>query len=247
MKTKALLFSITVLLLSLLSCGREEMISPFADVRTIAETQGDDPELTIVSGKFTFDEIEIDNPVGRLPVPIIGKFLQNLGGLFADIFIRLNENWEVDQVVQSIEIPELDPEYITSLQITNLSFTIIEDSISDNAQDKREANLKFIDLIEIHIATESMLNREETIKLATYHMERDKELFNQCLEKCIPLKIKEESVPNENRLDFLNLVPTLIGHKRLYVIPVVKIGSVPKKDFKIKGDIGYRLKIKLPF
>lgn len=156
---------LTILFLALLLTGffrqKSESIDPFAKVTTVAESRGRDRELTVVSGAFVFDEFDVDNPVGRVPVPILGVFVENLAGLFADIFVLFNDDWEVEQESLSLEIPELDPDYFKELQLSNLDFSI-------TSATNEKANLEFIENLTIYVANEDMHERGEKLMLARY-------------------------------------------------------------------------------
>lgn len=243
---KAAIFST---LLFLCACGVKETLTPFTEVQTTAEVQGKHPELTIMSGNFTFDDISVDNPVGKIPVPFLGTFVQNLAGLFADIFVILNDDWEVDQETQFIEVPEIDEDYIVGLELRSLNFRIIPNSgdrgrgmvgrLTDTLSNKRPS-LDFIEKIEIYVATEEMLSKKQSLLLASYTY--DEEKLEKCLQQCIKMDIKEDLQGGKE-----NLVPYLVGQTKLYVFPKVEINKTPKANFRIKGNIDFRLKVKLPF
>ena len=219
------------------SCGNKDNISPFSPVKTLAETQGIDPGHTVFQGEFTFDEIDIHNPVGKLPVPIIGDFIQDLVGIFADIVVYLSQDWEVDQKDHYIKLPEINPEYIESIQITKLQFSIKE---SPEKILPKKPRLDFIEKIEIYLATEEMLKEKTPTLFSRYNYDR-KEL-RKCSKKCLKLKIEKDHFGNP-----INLVPLLAGQSKLYLIPKVEIKRTPKLSLKIQGLIGFKVKLKLPF
>lgn len=240
---------IFILLIALSSCGTKEELVPFTSVQTTAQSQGKHPELTIVNGNFEFDDISVDNPIGKLPIPLLGNFVQNLAGVFADIFVVLSDDWEVDQDAQFIEIPEIDEEYIVGLQLNKLDFKIIPESVSFRSNffnrltdliTNKKAKLDFIEKIEIYAATEDMLSKDESILLASYTY--DKEKLRKCLSQCIKLDVKRDSIGAPE-----NLVPYLTGQTKLYIFPKVEINKTPKANFKIKGSIDFRVKVRLPF
>ena len=220
--------------LTVFSCGQKESIEPFTQPTTVAQSQGRDPNLTVVSGGFTFDEIDVSNPVGSVPVPILGIFVENLAGLFADIFVLLNDDWEVEQEAQFIEVPELDADYFKELQVKNLEFSIT------GGNDNGKASLDFIESLTIYVANEKMWLNNEKIKLADYRY--DKAALKRCKQKCLTLEMAKERDES-----FYNLMKILDGSKRLYIIPKVKINSIPKSEFKILGNIDFRLAFQLPF
>lgn len=233
MKNTLILITFIITLFGLSACGAKQSIEPFARPTTVAQSQGLDPELTVVSGAFTFDEFDVDNPVGSIPVPILGIFVENLAGIFADIFVLLNDDWEVEQEPQTLEIPELDGEYFKQLQVKNLEF-----SITGGTNGK--AGLDFIEELTIYIANEEMWAKNQKIELATYRY--DKAALKRCKKKCLSLKIAEDR--NDNLYNLMNI---LEGSTKLYIIPKVKINSIPKSEFKISGNIDFRLAFKLPF
>jgi hypothetical protein len=237
------------ILILISSCGTKEELIPFTGIQTTAQVQGKDPELTIVNGNFTFDEIDIDNPIGKLPIPLLGNFVQDLAGVFADIFVILSDDWEVDQEAQYIEIPEIDEDYIVGLQLTKLEFRIVPSSgdrrggmfgrISDIISN-RKPKLDFIEKIEIYAATEQMLAEDKSVLLAWYYFDKDR--LNKCLKQCIKLDIKQEPQGG-----IANLVPYLTGQTKLYLFPKVQINKTPKTKIKLKGKVDFRVKVKLPF
>lgn len=245
---KPLHFALIFLTL-IVSCGTKEELTPFTSVQTTAQAQGVDPNLTIVNGNFTFDEIDIDNPIGKLPIPLLGNFVQDLAGVFADIFVILSDNWEVDQEAQFIEIPEIDEEYIVGLQLTKLEFRIVPTNddrrrgmfgrISEIISN-RKAKLDFIEKIEIYAATEKMLAEDKSVLLAWYYFDELK--LGKCLKQCIKLDIKRDPQGG-----VANLVPYLVGQTKLYLFPKVKINKTPKTKIKLKGEVDFRVKVKLPF
>lgn len=228
-----LLLALFTLLVGGVSCGQKEHIDPFALPTTAAQSQGKDPELTVVSGGFVFDEVDVSNPVGSVPVPILGIFVENLAGLFADIFVLLNNNWEVEQDPQTIDIPEFDTSYFKELQIQNLDFAI-------TGGDNNKAALDFIENLTIYVANEKMWEKGEKIMLAQYNF--DRAALKRCKKKCLNLKVAE--LRNGTKY---NIMPLLEGSKKLFIIPKVKINSIPKSEFKISGNIDFRLAFKLPF
>ncbi|GEM_PF-5421580 len=227
----------------LIGCGAKESIEPFTKAITTAESQGKDPELNIVSGGFTFDDISINNPVGKIPIPILGTFVQNLANVFADVFVLLNNDWEVDQDAQFIDIPSIDSEYINSIQVRNLEFKIVpnsDENISESTKAGRRARLDFIEKIDIYIANDEMLARGESTLLARYRYNKNQ--LKDCLYECIKLTIQKDGEGLNP-----NIVPLLNNASKLYIFPKVEINSIPKAKFRIRGKIDFRLKFKLPF
>lgn len=221
------------------SCKQEESIAPFANARTLAQAQGRDPELTIVRGAFTFDELDVANPVGDVQVPILGNFLTNLASAFANLFILINKDWEIEQEPIALEIPDIDSDIFINLNLKTLQF-----QIKGGTQDKK-ASLNFIEEIDIYLATKEMLANNEGEIYARYRF--NKAQLKRCKEKCIYFNLME----NEEG-ESLNLMPlltqaSLSEDKKIYIIPKIKINSVPKANFKIDGNIDFKLGFKAPF
>lgn len=232
---------ILTLLLLLASCQEEETITPFANPQTVAQTQGRDPELTIVRGAFDFDELSVDSPIGGGNVPILGNFLNRLATAFANLFILINRDWEVEQEPMALEIPEIDSEIFINLSLKTLSLRI------QGTDPNEKASLEFIENLDLYMATPEMLIRGESTLFARYSY--NKAQLKRCKERCIDfelLKTKKEDI------DHINLMPLIIeasssDEKIIYIIPKIRINSIPKANFKIEGSVDFKLGFKLPF
>ena len=231
------------------SCGKKEEVFPFARPVTVAEQMGNDSEITLVNGDFEFDDIEVTRPVGNIPIPIIGGFIQEFANTFANLFVVLNNNWELDQEAPMIELPELDPDYIPGIQIKSVDFRIVKgsESRSNNPITRayqwitnKKAKLDFVKKLHIYIATQEMWDNGEMQRVAWY--DYDKEQLQNCRNRCLNFHLErgEDGLP-------LNLVPILNGQTQVYIIPDVEIHSAPKRKFKIKGNIDFQVSLKLPF
>ncbi|MCF8060310.1 MAG: hypothetical protein K9K67_13495 [Bacteriovoracaceae bacterium] len=207
----------------------------------MAESQGEDPTLTIVSGDYVFDDIAIGNPLGKLPIPIIGSFIQNLANVFTDIFVILNNDWEVEQEAHFIEVPLIEGDLLNSLQIGHLDFTIVpDDPLLKGLIINRKDRLDFIEKIEIYIANEEMLKKGHSELFARYLFNKTE--LKSCDYQCIKLTILKDS-----KGEVKNIAPLLINSTKLYLFPKVEINSIPKSNFRIRGKINFSLKLKLPF
>lgn len=238
-------FTFLITLLALFSsCQKEESITPFTKAQTLAESQGRHSELTIVRGAFSFDELSIDSPIGGGDVPILGNFLNRLATAFANLFIRMNSDWEVEQAPMTLDlndIPEIDPEIFINLSLKSLTL-----QIKGNVPDER-ASLDFIERIDLSLATKEMFENGEEIVFARYiHNEEE---LKRCGDKCLNFLLEKA---RDHESDRLNIMPLIIESaasesKQLYIIPRIRINSVPKANFKIEGSVDFKLGFKLPF
>ncbi len=229
----------------LAGCNSEEGISPFASPETIAKQLGKDSELVIVDSKFRFSDLQVDQPVKRIPIPVLGTFIGEFANTLTNFFLILNNDWDVSQDANFIEIPNLDPLYIKSIEIKNIELNIVDGSVSKTKNPlyrfyqwmtNKRAKLDFIKKIDIYIATE-----EQKIKVASYRYNKDK--LKKCNKKCINFHISRDAT----QFGPINLMPILQNKRRIYIYPEVDIHSAPRRKFNIEGKLDFRIKLKLPF
>lgn len=245
MKLKILI--LFILFSSAFSCAKEE-IESFANPITLAEQRGQDPELTIITGGFKFDDIDISTPVGDIPIPILGSFIREFANSFANLFLVLANNWDIEQDAPFIEIPKMDLSLIDSIQITNLDLKIIPGSTirSKNPAVRfyqwltfKKAKLDFIRTINIYLTSDKLLKTDNKILLASYDFKEQK---LECESKCLKFNMLKESSE-----DNINLKHLIENSSKIYIIPKIEIKSAPKRRFKLNGNIDYKIKFRLPF
>ncbi|MCP4913357.1 MAG: hypothetical protein GY909_09565 [Oligoflexia bacterium] len=239
-----------VVVTMLAGCSQKEEIRSFATTETVAQQLGKDNDLIIVDGKYRFDDIQISQPVKNIPIPVLGTFVREFANVFANFFVILNSDWEVDQEAAYIDIPELDPEYIKSLEIRRIQLSIVPGSENETRNPfyrfyqrvtGKRPKLDFIKKIHISIATEDMEKTEQKIRIASYDFDR-KEL-KRCKKQCLEFFITRDAAGTSP----INLIPIIQNTKRIYIYPEVEVHSAPRRKFDIKGKIDFRVKFKLPF
>lgn len=92
------LILISLVILSLSACGplEKEKVNPVAKVQTLADMLGSGKSPTIEL-TFKFQDINVEPPIRRIPIPIIGTIVSELGNTLAEVFILLNQAWGVKQ------------------------------------------------------------------------------------------------------------------------------------------------------
>lgn len=240
-----------IVITMLAGCSQKEEIRSFATPETVAEQLGKDNELIVVDGKFKFDDIQVSQPVKDfIPIPLLGTFVREFANVFANFFVILNSDWEVEQEAAFIDIPELDPEYIKSLEIKRIQLSIIQGSEEEtrnpfyrfyNRVTGKRPKLDFIKNIYISIATEDMQKNNQKVRIATYDFDRRE--LKRCNKQCLEFYITRDAVGTAP----INLMPIIQNTQRIYIYPEVEVHSAPRRKFDIKGKIDFRVKFKLPF
>lgn len=232
------------------SCGQEQKIEPFArPIKVNQQYDADENGLITINGQYQFDDIQIQQPVNKIPIPVLGTFVREFANTFANLFLLINQDWDVEQEAPYVEVPELDTEYIRSIQIERLNFYILPESIETSPNPfvriyqrlvNKRAKLDFIKKIKVYMATEQMMKENKKILLADYRYNLKR--LKECNKKCLEFKINEDEYLNK-----LNIVPIIAGQKRIYIIPELEIQSAPRVQFKIRGNIDFKVKFFLPF
>lgn len=233
-----------LLMFTLHSCGplERETVKPVAKVQTLAEVLGTGTSPTI-DLTFKFEDINIAPPVRRIPIPILGGVVSEIGNTFAELFILLNADWSVAQEPLVIDLPALDPETLESLTLSSLDLKIVPGSVRDsrnpivnfwNTITFKRANLKFLKHMTIYIANEEMFQQGEWARVARYS---STEQGTACETKCLNFDTKLGLASS------VNFAKMLQDGGRLYVRPEVEVKATPKRTFNLAGEI--RLQVKL--
>src|SRR5690606_22963461 len=181
--------------------------------------------------------------VRRIPIPLIGTVVSEIGNAFAEVFIMLNSDWSVKQEPLIIDLPALDPETLKGLELTKLDLKIVPGSVRDsrnplvnlwNTITFKRAHLKFLNRMTIFVATEEMYARGEWARVARY---KKGEQEIACEGKCLSFNTK--LVDNKS----VDLAQMLQEGGRIYVRPDVEVKATPKRSFNLAGEI--RLKVTL--
>ncbi len=226
------------LFISISACGplEKESVQPIAKVQTLAEVLGTgiSPSIDLT---FKFEDIGVKPPIRRIPVPILGTVVSEIGNTLAEIFITLNQNWEVNQEPFMLELPAIDDETLESLEIKSMDMKIVPGSVRDsrnpllnlwNTVTFKRANLKFLSRMTILIANESMYRNGEWARIAKF---KQGEQLLTCEDKCLVFDTK---LVNGERL---NLAKVLKEGGPLYIRPDVDVKATPKRSFSLAGEI----------
>src|SRR5690606_24678662 len=190
-----------------------------------------------------FEDIEVAPPVRRIPLPLIGTIVSEIGNTFAELFIVLNQNWDVAQEPMVLDFPPLDPDTLESLEVTSLDLKIIPESVQRSRNPLvnfwnwltfKRAHLKFIRRMGLYIATEDMYENNEWARVARYDHD---EQGATCENKCISFETKST---NGKRV---NLARILQDGGRIYIRPELDIRTTPKRTFNLAGEIRLRAKL----
>lgn len=238
------LFGLTLLLLVISACGplEREGLKPIAEVQTLAEVLGTGNSPTIELA-FKFQDIDIAPPVRRIPIPILGGIVSEIGNTFAELFILLNADWDVDQEPLTIDIPAIDPETLQSLELTLLDLKIVPGSVRNSSNPLvnfwntitfKRAHLKFLNSMSIYVANEKMYSRGEWSRVAAYKANVN---GTACEGKCLSFDTKLTQGKSSN------LARILEEGGRIYIRPEVDVKATPKRSFNLAGEI--RLKVTL--
>lgn len=238
------LLVIALFTMALAACGplEREEVKPVTEVQTLADVlgTGNSPTIDLV---FKFEDIDVAPPVRRIPIPLIGTVVSEIGNAFAEVFIMLNSDWSVKQEPLIIDLPALDPETLKGLELTKLDLKIVPGSVRDsrnplvnlwNTITFKRAHLKFLNRMTIFVATEDMYARGEWARVARY---KKGEQEIACEGKC--LSFTTSLADNKN----VDLAQMLQEGGRIYVRPDVEVKATPKRSFNLAGEI--RLKVTL--
>lgn len=220
------------------ACGplEKESIQPVAKVQTLAEVLGTGVSPSIVL-TFKFEDIGVKPPIRRIPVPILGTVVSEIGNTLAEIFITLNQNWAVKQEPFMLELPAIDDQTLESLEIKYMDMKIVPGSVTDsrnplinlwNTVTFKRANLKFLSRMTIFIANESMYQAGEWARIARFK-QGEQELT--CEKKCLVFDTKL------SKGERLNLAKILKEGGPLYIKPDVDVKATPKRSFSLAGEI----------
>lgn len=238
------LLVIALFTLALNSCGplEREQVKPVAEVQTLADVlgTGNSPTIDLV---FKFEDIDVAPPVRRIPIPLIGTVVSEIGNTLAEVFIAINRDWSVKQEPLILDLPALDPETLKGLEVTKLDLKIVPGSVTDsrnplvnfwNTITFKRAHLKFLNRMTIFVASEEMYERGEWARIARY---KKGEQEIACEGKC--LSFNTRLVDNKS----VDLAQMLQEGGRIYVRPDVEVKATPKRSFNLAGEI--RLKVTL--
>jgi len=227
-----------LLTLAVQSCGplEKELIQPIAKVQTLSEVLGTGTAPSIAL-TFKFEDIDVKPPVRRIPVPLLGSIVSEIGNSLAEIFIALNQNWGIAQEPIMLELPTIDDQTLEVLQLESLDLKIVPGSVANsrnpllnlwNTITFKRANLNFLSRMTIFIANEQMYKAGEWARIARF-----KESENQlsCEGKCLNFDTKLE------KGERLNLAKVLKEGGPIYIKPDVDVKGTPKRSFTLAGEI----------
>ena len=229
-----LLFTLTIQ-----SCGplEKELVQPIAKVQTLAEVLGTGSLSPYIDLTFKFEDIDVKPPVRRIPVPILGTIVSEIGNTLAEIFIVLNQNWGIAQEPIMLELPAIDDETLEVLQLKSLDLKIVPGSVTSsrnpllnlwNTLTFKRANLKFLSRMTIFIANEEMYKAGEWARIARF---KKSEHQLGCEDKCLNFDTKLE------KGERLNLAKVLKAGGPIYIKPDVDVKGAPKRSFTLAGEI----------
>ncbi len=228
-----------LLFISILAgCGplEKESVKPFAEVQTLAEAlgTGSAPSIDLT---FKFEDINVQPPVRRIPIPLLGTIVSEIGNAFAEVFIQLNRDWDVKQEPLILDLPPIDADSLKALEIKNLDLKIVPGSVVRSRNPLvnlwqtitfKKANLNFLSRMTIFVANEEMYAAGEWSRIARY---RESEQVLSCEGKCLTFDTKLE------KGERLNLSKLLAKGGLIYIRPDVEVKSTPKRNFNLAGEI----------
>lgn len=232
-----------LLILSFFSaCGplEKESVQPFAEVQTLADILGSGNAPTI-DLTFKFEDINVKPPVRRIPVPLLGTIVSEIGNAFAEVFIQLNRDWDVRQEPLVLDLPPIDADSLKALEIKSLELKIVPGSVVRSRNPLvnlwqtitfKKANLNFLSRMTIFVANEQMYAAGEWSRIARY---REKDQGTACEGKCLTFDTKLE------KGERLNLSKLLARGGLIYIRPDVEVKSTPKRSFNLAGEIKIRV------
>lgn len=235
------LILVSLVILSLSACGplEKEKVNPVAKVQTLADMLGSGKAPTIEL-TFKFQDINVEPPIRRIPIPIIGTIVSELGNTLAEVFILLNQAWGVKQEPLILDLPPIDSDTLRALEIKSLDLKIVPGSVQHsrnplvnawNTITFKKANLKFLSRMTIFVANEEMYRAGEWSRIARY---RESEQGTACEGKCITFDTKLD------KGERLNLSQLLKHGGLLYIRPDVEVKGAPKRTFNLAGEIRIR-------
>lgn len=240
---------LVLLMLTFFGCGKSENIESFATPRTIAEQQGEDPNLVVFKASYRFEDVDVQRP-NTIPLPVLGPVLNEVGNMFANIFIVFSQDFDVEQKPTEVELPYIALDMVHSIEIKRVRVRIIPESVveSKNPLVKlyqwltfKKAKLDFIKSIEIQVSNDDLLE-ENDLKLKLGRYDSAKHALS-CEQKCLELQMHKDS----DEKKFLNLVPIIRDQRKIYLFPKVEVRAIPKRSFKVAVEMDFEIKVKMPF
>ncbi|OIQ16139.1 MAG: hypothetical protein BM556_15890 [Bacteriovorax sp. MedPE-SWde] len=230
-KTFALLFSITLILLS---CKGEEIDSKH-EVRTATAQQHDKAPSPMgtnsskpgkkqdrvykIKGTYYLDTIEVNKPIEGGP-----RIIQGLGNLIADLIVRIGGNFDVSVDPIPFDVTDIDLDVVKQAVVKKINIEVVDK--------KKKAKLNFIKKLKLHLEDPNDKSKSVTLINARY---KDRNKNAACGDYCFEIDVK-----NLNLIDFIG------DTREIIVIPEVEIGKTPKDNFTIQVAIEFEIGVKMP-
>ena len=240
---KVLSFHFFIILI-IISCGRHELITPFA-------MPSDAPLAPyVIKGEYYIEPLDIvdTGPIGKIPIPIIGGLIKGIGNTMADIFVAISSGIKIKDIdeIEEIDLSSVDFDMIQEIKLTNLNIRIVKNSENKpktifgrfyNTILSKKAKLDFIDYIEIYATNkQSIVGKkvDNKILVASYYHDKN---FISPTKKMIKFNLHNHK----------KLLMMLKKNPSLLLFPKVKIRKIPKRTFLVKKDLNYKLVLYSPF
>jgi hypothetical protein len=213
-----------------------------------------------VTGRYYLDSIAVDQTIDAPPL------IDDIGGLLANILIKIGGNIELDMDPLPIDLSDIDFEIVKDIRVKRIHV-----KIKDNPSGK--ANLKFLREIKVLLGAHEETNQKSTTVITPHKGSLtseetpvdEKREYHQDLtgnentshQQVVLLNFnKKEELHKSNStacdwqcIDFevtnANLIKLIKNKSEIYVRPKVKIGSIAKESFVLGGFVEFSLGLKL--
>lgn len=229
MKTTQKYFAILMMLLTLLSCQKEEL-TPLVDPVTINELIDNKP----IQFSFNATQTDIEEFGGDFSkFPLIGKLFQGLALVLVDTALMTTKGYEI-----KIDPIEIDLSAIEGTDLSSLEWVKVDAIKIFIDQAKKKDNLKFLKQLAIYADVPNdfegiQRNEQGLVKLVSFE---SKKSALECDGQCLFMTVED-----------INWKSLIQNNTRLDIRPVILINSVPKSTMKLAVDVDFSVKVELGF
>lgn len=229
MKTTQKYFAILMMLLTLLSCQKEEL-TPLVDPVTINELIDNKP----IQFSFNATQTDIEEFGGDFSkFPLIGKLFQGLALVLVDTALMTTKGYEI-----KIDPIEIDLSAIEGTDLSSLEWVKVDAIKIFIDQAKKKDSLKFLKQLAIYADVPNdfegiQRNEQGLVKLVSFESKKN---ALECDGQCLFMTVED-----------INWKSLVQNNTRLDIRPVILINSVPKSTMKLAVDVDFSVKVELGF
>ena len=218
-----------VLVMALVSCGRERL-TPIYQPVTVNQLRQDEP----IRFSYQIDDAQIDEYAKKTgKFPIFGKLFQAIAVVLANTSISNSGGHDVDLPATDVDLSSLSVVDYSVIEAVNLDNLLVN---IKGATDRD--SLDFISKLEIYVKLDNPVEDLEVdqngfSKIIFFDRATD---TVSCDGQCLKLNVVH--------IDWKRLLQT---NKLVHIQPKLVINSVPKRSMKLAGSIDFSIKFNLGF